>query len=606
MKSLKDLGISPAVGVILLLGITAATATIAGIVLLDIGEDGLNQTAQAGVEVTETTSGVEVTWTTDSNAEEIIVKSQGKEYSLNGVNDSIKLGLNENSTVSVVGVVDGETTVINKTTTERDTRGSEEQTVKQYTTSNTETVSGQVTINPPISGATVKSIKYGSVIDTTTTDSTGNYSVQTTENSRLEVIVKDFTYDSGNKTFYGSTVKNINSDLSSDVNIDFTEPSDTTSVNGEELYIQNGTYNGKQTIASVEQLQSIKNNFTGDYVLISDIDLTDTSSWNSGSGFILQDGTNSFEGTIDGNGHTLKNLNIDASGLNYIGLIRPTIGSNGVIKDLTITGEVTGDSNTGVLTGESQAGTIQNVTVDATVTGTDSVGGFVGSDTNGDISNSEFNGTVNGNKDVGGITGNASYTEIKHTTVSGSVTGSSNYVGGIAGLNSSGLIHKSYVNGDVEGKDYVGGLVGDSDETIKDSYVKGSVTGDTNVGGLVGINSGTVVGTYNTATVTASNANKGGLIGQNGTDAESYKDGNDGTLKDSYWATDSSGVSSSIGQEGGDDQDSYSGGSSVLEGEVKGLTIENMRGTNASSNMTSFDFDSTWTTKLGETPTIQK
>ena len=38
MKDIQsDLGISPAVGVILLIGITAAIATVAGVVLLDIG-----------------------------------------------------------------------------------------------------------------------------------------------------------------------------------------------------------------------------------------------------------------------------------------------------------------------------------------------------------------------------------------------------------------------------------------------------------------------------------------------------------------------------------------------------------------------------------------
>ena len=59
MHSLKEeYGISPAVGVILLIGITAAVATLAGIVLLDIGEDGLTQNAQGGIETRETPNGV--------------------------------------------------------------------------------------------------------------------------------------------------------------------------------------------------------------------------------------------------------------------------------------------------------------------------------------------------------------------------------------------------------------------------------------------------------------------------------------------------------------------------------------------------------------------
>jgi len=93
----QTLAISPSVGVILLIGITVATGTIAGIVLYEI--DSPNTVSASGVTVNENPDGVEVTWTESGTAEKIKIMVNGKEMvELNEVNDGVVLGTPEDST----------------------------------------------------------------------------------------------------------------------------------------------------------------------------------------------------------------------------------------------------------------------------------------------------------------------------------------------------------------------------------------------------------------------------------------------------------------------------------------------------------------------------
>ena len=94
-------------------------------------------------------------------------------------------------------------------------------------------------------------------------------------------------------------------------------------------------------------------------------------------------------------------------------------------------------------------------------------------------------------------------------------------------------------NVDVTGSALVGGLVGSNGGTVSDSYSTGSVTGGLFVGGLVGINGpGTVTNSYSTGSVTGTQE-VGGLVG-----------GNEGTVGNSFWDTETSGQATSSGGTG--------------------------------------------------------
>lgn len=75
-------------------------------------------------------------------------------------------------------------------------------------------------------------------------------------------------------------------------------------------------------ISNAEEFLNIKNNLTASYRLTENIDFSDTAyqvigDINSGS----------FQGTLDGNGHTVKNVTINSSGNKYVGLFGCLEGS---------------------------------------------------------------------------------------------------------------------------------------------------------------------------------------------------------------------------------------------------------------------------------------
>ena len=135
------------------------------------------------------------------------------------------------------------------------------------------------------------------------------------------------------------------------------------------------------------------------------------------------------------------------------------------------------------------------------------------------------------------------------------------YVGSLAGM-SFGSVSDSYATGSITGNEFVGGLVGRSFGTVNRVYSSGSVTGESRIGGLTGDNTGTVSNSYSSASVTGSWA-VGGLVGMNWGDiADSYSSGsvvgrreigglvglfNDGTVANSFWDVETSGMEESDG-----------------------------------------------------------
>ncbi|MFA4880246.1 MAG: HYR domain-containing protein [Candidatus Doudnabacteria bacterium] len=274
-----------------------------------------------------------------------------------------------------------------------------------------------------------------------------------------------------------------------------------------------GSSGNPYQITNCVQLQEMNNNLTANYVLINDIDCSDTVNWNSGAGLApIGTPASPFTGTFDGQEHKITGLFINRPSTNYVGLF----GKN--------------------------SGTIQNVgLVDVDITGNDYVGGLRGYN-EGAITNSYATGRVSGRYYVGGLVG-VNVGAITNSYATGRVSGGA-YLGGLVGW-SNVAITNSYATGNVTGGDYLGGLVGFNGGVgaITNSYAIGNVSGTNgNVGGLVGFNyAGAITNSYATGRVSGG-AYVGGLVGW----SYYYR----GTITNSYWDTETSGQPTSAGGTG--------------------------------------------------------
>ena len=144
-------------------------------------------------------------------------------------------------------------------------------------------------------------------------------------------------------------------------------------------------------------------------------DITMTGNWTP-----IGDGYNSYNGTLDGGGHTLTGLTIDVD-YDYVGLIG-YLGDGGTVKNLALN--------------------------NANVNGKDYVGGIAGMNDGTITACSSTGGKVTGNYAPGGIAGWNSFTgTITACWSTAEVSGTS--AGGIAGYNNFGTITACYTTKDI-------------------------------------------------------------------------------------------------------------------------------------------------------------
>ena len=281
-------------------------------------------------------------------------------------------------------------------------------------------------------------------------------------------------------------------------------------------------------IRNWHDLDAVRDNLSGSYVLMNDLDATTagyaelaSEAANEGKGWapigIYQQDVvlNAFNGTFDGQGYEIRDLFINRPDEDGVGLFLAVEG--GVIKNVgVVNARVTGGYvNVGGLAGFN-AGNVSSSYCTGNVTGNRSVGGLVGQNT-GNVSNSYSSGSVTGNNLVGGLVGYNREGTVSNSYSSGSVTGDI-WVGSLVGYNEKGIVSNSYSDASMTGQQGVGGLVGANDGgTVRNSYSSSSVTGDWYVSGLVGHNWNwdAVVGScYSSGSVTGNNL-VGGLVGYN-------------------------------------------------------------------------------------------
>lgn len=205
-------------------------------------------------------------------------------------------------------------------------------------------------------------------------------------------------------------------------------------------------------ISTAEQLDAIRNNLSGNYILAEDIDLTgylssEGEGYDGGKGWRpIGTTSNNFTGHFDGNGHVITGLKIDRPDPS-----EAPVGLFGRMKE--------GSSITRV--------------------------GLVNVDVKGSVAVGALAGTNTGS--------------VSESFATGKVAASGTFAGGLVG-NSTGTIANSYaiVTVNSAGTD-VGGLVGKTTMlgptapgTVSTSFAAGIVTGTGNTGGLIGTNSGSV------------------------------------------------------------------------------------------------------------------
>lgn len=298
-----------------------------------------------------------------------------------------------------------------------------------------------------------------------------------------------------------------------------------------------GVPNGYIAIYTKDDLDNIRNNLRGHYILMNDIVFDDSDFvesgeyWNEGNLWlpIGHDSYSKFSGVLDGNGFSIINLrmNVKTVEYGYFGLFSSCAG---IIKNLSIKN------------------------ADITVSGKESsifVGGFAGelfaysdSENSGLIENCFFEGNITATSDnyftdVGGIVGTASTdTQIIDCHNYGTIKSQLD-AGGIVSEN-HGLVSKCSNNGEIIllNSDSVytsgsGGICARNNNTIEYCYNVGNITSYANYGydgGIAGENRALLTDCYNTGTISGSSV--GGIIGDSayGTTQQCY---NVGTLEGS-------------------------------------------------------------------------
>lgn len=233
-----------------------------------------------------------------------------------------------------------------------------------------------------------------------------------------------------------------------------------------------GTTQDPYMISTCDDLQSIATDAQNDetegkvYKLGGDINCSATSGWNSGDGFSP---IHPFNGTFDGNNHTIDGLTINRPNQDTVGLFGVAQDSSLIMRFNLTNLSVIGRSAVGGVAAEMNGETM-GISVSGSVTG---------------ASSQYYHG-------VGGVfarKGN-SQNNISRVSFTGSVTNTGPSTGGLVGFGGNlGKVNNVYVNATVTGQNYVGGLMGYTSaccNMVSNGYAAGSVTGNNSVGGLYG------------------------------------------------------------------------------------------------------------------------
>ena len=297
---------------------------------------------------------------------------------------------------------------------------------------------------------------------------------------------------------------------------------------------------GFTSVRTIEELNNIRKNRSGNYILMNDIDLSDQTSWELIS---------SFSGKLYGNGYKIIGLKnsffnkISGGEIRDLGLVDVNVNSSGSSGALACT--IDNDSNANII--------INNVYVTGLVTGGGCVGGLIGRENSMCRNTTIINGCANyafvlaEGKQVGGIIGAADNTttgkvQLGYLYNYGIVRSKLDYVGGIIGylFNQDQYlsIYECKNEGRVLGRENVGGIIGNLEcksyinnfsvpnpsVNISGFQNSGTISGRKNTGGIIGYmdieNSAndktakiTLSSSMNMGEITGTSQYSGGIVG---------------------------------------------------------------------------------------------
>lgn len=232
-------------------------------------------------------------------------------------------------------------------------------------------------------------------------------------------------------------------------------------------------------VATAQQLKDIASKVNGGtslegfvVKLTSDIDLSTVCGETLGSWPGIGVDGKMFQGTFDGQGHTVSGLYVNDANANYIGLFGFVQGAT--IKNVTVQGSVSAKGYAGGVVGRANTGTtIQNVRNEASVTGSSNYVGGV----------------------VGYIRANAAGSDpvtVSNCANAGAVSCVS-YAGGVVGYIYGGAVIDSCYNtaSVVASTDYTGGIVSyvyarGGDVHLSSCFNAGAVKAASHTGGVAG------------------------------------------------------------------------------------------------------------------------
>ena len=272
-------------------------------------------------------------------------------------------------------------------------------------------------------------------------------------------------------------------------------------------------------IATAEQLIAVGSNpdlLDKNFVLVADIDLNPNLPGGRvfTKALIAQNSGiagSSFDGVLDGMGHTISNLHIEGvpgydAGLfgNFSGLVRELrladvvisgspcgaiagYAHGGMILRCEVTGRISGGDDVGGLVGHGGTRLVE-CRAHVQVVGGENIGGMIGTVQGGVLLRCQVEADVNGEKRAGGLIGISHNAEVIECQASGAVSGGDD-AGGLIGDARSITICRSSADCDVTAEQAAGGLAGSARWAvgllIADCYARGSVAGLV-VGGLTG------------------------------------------------------------------------------------------------------------------------
>ena len=243
---------------------------------------------------------------------------------------------------------------------------------------------------------------------------------------------------------------------------------------------------GSYTVTSADGLMNVAELVNGgktdiNITLDKNIDLTGKDWTPIGTNFY-----NSYTGTFDGGGHTIKGLTVTTND-QYVGLFG-RLGKAGTVKNVVMEGvQITSNHSLGYaggVAGFSWGGTIENCSVSGSVSGTVSVGGVVGIQWEASITGCSSSATVKGMVQVGGVAGETnSGATMAACYATGNVTIEIDPInnilgGGLVGFNAGSSVLACYATGNVTstgsgtGNVHIGGFLGGNYTTVTACYWK--------------------------------------------------------------------------------------------------------------------------------------